>query len=127
MPPKPNVLVVEDEALIRLHLESILSELGCLVRIASDEEEAVAAIRLSSPDAAFLDLHLKSGTSEGIAALLKSRGVPLVLCSGSIGGSLPQVFEGPPIPPKPFGDEQVEAVLTEIGILGPGAPAVLTT
>jgi DNA-binding NtrC family response regulator len=57
-----RVLVVDDENLIRVWLESHLGDAGYQVTVAANAEAARAAFRDSPPDAAVLDLKLPDGT-----------------------------------------------------------------
>ena len=57
-----RILVVEDEILIALELESLLQEAGHdVVGVATSCEEALAMARDLSPDLAFVDIHLTDG------------------------------------------------------------------
>ncbi len=57
-----RILVVEDEALIALELESLLDELGhIIVGIAGTSAEAIAMGRSTAPDVALVDIHLVDG------------------------------------------------------------------
>jgi DNA-binding NtrC family response regulator len=59
---KHNVLVVDDEHLIRVWLESHLEESGYAVTVAEDAASARAAFAESHPDAVLLDLRLPDGS-----------------------------------------------------------------
>ncbi|MFC4170465.1 response regulator [Microvirga sp. GCM10011540] len=57
-----RILVVEDEILIALELESLLQDLGHdVIGIAASCEEAVAMGKNLAPDLAFVDIHLSDG------------------------------------------------------------------
>ncbi len=57
-----RILIVEDEFLIALELESLLQDLGHdVVGIAASSQEAVALGRELKPDLAFVDIHLADG------------------------------------------------------------------
>lgn len=57
-----RILVVEDEILIALELESLLQEAGHdVVGIATSCEEALTMARDLAPDLAFVDIHLTDG------------------------------------------------------------------
>jgi DNA-binding response OmpR family regulator len=57
-----RILVVEDEILIALELESLLQDAGHdVVGIAACHEDALTIARELSPDLAFVDIHLADG------------------------------------------------------------------
>ena len=59
-----RVLIVEDEALIALHLEQLVIEAGHrVIGIAFDPEEAKAIISGERPDFALIDMNLRNGAS----------------------------------------------------------------
>ena len=81
-----RVLIVEDELLIAMELESILRELGQeVIGLATDAEQALSIAKSASPDLAFIDVHLHDGRSgPRIAAELTSAGKSLaVFVTGS--------------------------------------------
>lgn len=66
-PPKPRVLIAEDEALIRMDLAEILQEQGYeVVAQAADGQEAIDLARTEKPDLIVLDI--KMPRVDGIAA-----------------------------------------------------------
>jgi AmiR/NasT family two-component response regulator len=66
-PPRPRVVIAEDEALIRLDLKETLDELGYeVVGEAGDGEQAVALARELRPDLVILDV--KMPVLDGISA-----------------------------------------------------------
>ncbi len=82
-----RILIVEDEALIALHLEQIVLDAGHrVVGIAFDPEEAKEIVRKERPDLAFVDMRLRNGTSGlDVARYLREQyDVPSVLVSGNL-------------------------------------------
>jgi len=82
-----RILIVEDEALIALHLEQIVLDAGHrVVGIAFDPEEAKEIVQKELPDLAFVDMRLRNGTSGlEVARYLRERyDVPSVLVSGNL-------------------------------------------
>lgn len=79
-----RVLVVEDEPLIAMHVEDVLTGLGCdVVGTASNTSQAMAILGAKPIDVAVLDINLGSNeTSYPIADALEERRVPFVLLSG---------------------------------------------
>lgn len=58
MPPKPHVLIVDDEPGIRCALTMRLRSVGCEVDSVSLGEEALASAKQSTPDLILLDVNL---------------------------------------------------------------------
>lgn len=77
--PAATVLVIEDEALVAMHLESCLKEFGYLVYCASSGEEALELAARHRPQLALTDIRL-AGAMDGIAtaAQLRQLGIPAV-------------------------------------------------
>jgi two-component system, response regulator PdtaR len=92
-----RVLIVEDEALIALHLEQLVLEAGHrVIGIAFDPEEAQAIARTERPDFAFVDMRLRGGTSGLDVArhLRKEYNVPSILVSGNLDDTNMQAAAG---------------------------------
>jgi two-component system, response regulator PdtaR len=81
-----RILIIEDEPIIAMLFEELLTELGYdVVGIADTEADAVAAALTHKPDLMFVDAHLGKGS--GIAAvenILRSRFIPHVFTTGDI-------------------------------------------
>jgi DNA-binding response OmpR family regulator len=77
------VLVVEDEILVAMELDSVLRAQECTVLgPAATVDRAVALIGEGRPDAALLDLNLSGQSALPVAAALNAQGVPFVVVSG---------------------------------------------
>lgn len=84
MPSAKTLLIVEDEILPAMALESGLKEAGYMVMdLTSRPEEALAAARTRKPDLALVNIQLY-GRNDGIALAvdLKALGVPVLFISG---------------------------------------------
>lgn len=82
-----RVLIIEDEALIALHLEQLVAEAGHrVIGIAFDPEEAKKIARTERPDFAFVDMRLRGGSSglEVARYLREKYNVPSILVSGNL-------------------------------------------
>jgi CheY-like chemotaxis protein len=77
-----RILLVEDDPLIRLDLETSLAELGAIVTAASNVASAFAALSVAMPDIAVLDFELGPETSEPVAEVVQARDVPFLYLSG---------------------------------------------
>jgi CheY-like chemotaxis protein len=77
------VLIVEDEVLVAMELESLLAEEGChVVGPAPTVKKALALLDQQRPDAAILDVNLDGEDAAPVAAALSARGVPFLLATG---------------------------------------------
>lgn len=110
----PNdVLIVEDDALIAMDLETLSTELGVSrVRIAARAADALAMIAEHAPEFALLDIGLDAGTSFEVADRLDTLRIPYAFVTGYPADiALANRFRDKPIVSKPFLREQLEAVL----------------
>jgi CheY-like chemotaxis protein len=78
-----RILVVEDEFLLAMELESLLERHGSIVLgPVSSVDQALAALEAEQPEIALLDVNLKGQRATPVAAALRQRGVPFVLITG---------------------------------------------
>jgi DNA-binding NtrC family response regulator len=78
-----RVLIVEDEMLVAMELESLLEEQGCdVVGPAPTVARALALLDRERPDAAILDVNLDGQTAIPVAAALNAQGIPFLLATG---------------------------------------------
>ena len=114
-----RVLVVEDESLVAMLLETILEDMGCTpVGPVSnvDEGEAIARDTVDL-DAALLDVNLAGRQVFPVAAVLKARGVPFVFSTGYGESGLPDEWRGNPTIQKPFTEAAVrDALMQALGV-----------
>ena len=86
-----RILVVEDELMIRMLLEDMLSELGNTVAAeAAGIEEALEATNNADFDLAILDADLKGQPALPVADVLVTRGTPFVFATGY--GEVPEPY-----------------------------------
>ena len=78
-----RVMIVEDEMLVAMEMESLLADQGCaVVGPAATVDRALALLAQEKPEAAILDVNLDGTTAAPVAAALKAQGVPFVLATG---------------------------------------------
>lgn len=107
-----SVLVVEDEPIVSLLVESMLMDLGCKdVRYASSVEEALDMLAQGSPDAAVLDVNLAGETGYPIARQLAAAEVPFVFATGYGAGGIHPDWAGRPVVQKPFRRDMLASAL----------------
>ena len=79
----PRILVVEDELMIVLMLESLFLEAGFEVAdVATKVEAALAFVEAGAFDVAILDANLAGVSSAPVAVALTARSVPFLVVSG---------------------------------------------
>ena len=104
------MLVVEDNMLISMDIESILLDLGAdHVAIAKSVAEAEEEIAAGKVKLAILDVSLGSETSEGLADTLAAAGTPFLFSTGygEATGFLTR-FSDVPVLRKPFNSRQLQ-------------------
>jgi CheY-like chemotaxis protein len=110
-----RVLVVEDEMLVAMLLEDMLTDFGCsVVGPAGDIEEAMDFAARGEIDAALLDLNLSGRPVFPVADALKARGVPFVFASGYGESGLSESHRGAVVLQKPFRQADLERALTQL-------------
>ncbi len=110
-----RVLLVEDEALVAMLLETILEDMGCVpVGPAGTVEEGLAMVADPAPlDAALLDVNVAGRQVFPIAEALRARGVPFVFSTGYGESGLPDEWRGHPTVQKPFTESAIRAALMQ--------------
>ena len=108
-----SVLVVEDEALVALNLEDMLSDLGHSVAGAAMRiEQALAMIEAGcAADVAILDVNLAGKPVFPVAERLADLGIPLVFATGYGRSGLPPEWQSRQVLQKPYTMEQVDGCL----------------
>jgi CheY-like chemotaxis protein len=117
-----RILVVEDNYLIGMMVANTLTGAGASVTgpIAT-RDEAVPVAHVEALDGAVLDVNLRGELSEGVAAELRSRGIPFILATG-YGNQLERRWGERAVVTKPFTEEQLLEALTA-ALTIPEAPA----
>ena len=104
-----SVLVVEDELLVALDIESILGEAGFIViGPASSAGEALALLASTEPDAALIDANLSGEPITDVAEALTRRAIPFAYVTGYGRESLPADYQAA-IVTKPFDADRLLA------------------
>jgi CheY-like chemotaxis protein/tRNA A-37 threonylcarbamoyl transferase component Bud32 len=80
-----NVLVVDDNAIVRRHLKGLLERDGCVVCEAADGQQALELVETRAFDVMFLDLGMPTLDGAGVLAALGERKkvIPTVLITSS--------------------------------------------
>jgi CheY-like chemotaxis protein len=108
-----RILVVEDESLVAMLLETILEDMGCVPvgPIGTVNEALRVATDDPALDAALLDVNVAGHEVFPVAAALRARGVPFVFSTGYGEGGLPNEWRGQATLQKPFTENAVQEAL----------------
>lgn len=110
-----RVLVVEDEMMVSMLIEDMLSDLGCVVvGPASRLEEAIELARTAELDCAVLDVNLGGQPIFPLADLLREKGAPFAFATGYGDAGLRDVDRGSPVLQKPFREGDLARILGEL-------------
>ncbi|MGO4523876.1 response regulator [Microvirga sp. 2MCAF35] len=112
-----RILIVEDEILIALELESLLQDLGHeVVGMAASSEEALALGQRLRPDLAFVDVHLADGpTGVDVARSLSSNHRVTVVFMTANAKRIPEDFAGAwGVIAKPYTERGVREALSYV-------------
>ena len=116
-----RILIVEDESLVAMLLETILEDMGCVtVGPISNIEDALTLLsgdEAGTLDGALLDVNVAGREVFPVAEVLKARGVPFVFSTGYGQGGLPDEWRNQATIQKPFTEAAVEqALMTALGV-----------
>ena len=105
-----RVLVVEDEAMVSMMLENLLTDAGCIViGPTGTTKAALALIEQETIHCAILDVKLMDGVSVPVAEALAARGIPFVVATAY--DVIPPGYNGARVLRKLFKpDEVIEAI-----------------
>ena len=91
MPPEPldmapttDILIIEDDAIVREALAEWLEAAGYGVRKAADGSAGLAAVKFAAPALVVTDIHMPGTCGDIVIAELKQRypGIPVIAISG---------------------------------------------
>ncbi|UAL10520.1 HWE histidine kinase domain-containing protein [Caulobacter segnis] len=107
-----TMLVLEDNMIIALDLEDMLTRLGVKqVTVASSVGQAMDALAEALPPFAILDVNLGQETSFPVAEALQAAGVPFAFGTGfGDSAAFPDRFRDAPVLQKPYSAESVAAL-----------------
>jgi two-component system, response regulator PdtaR len=108
-----RLLIVEDELLIALELQSIVEQLGgTVVGPAGSVEDALQFLSETTPNAALLDVTLRDGRVTPVAQACRDRSVPFALVTGYGRLELEEpLLQSAPRVRKPFDSRAIHKVL----------------
>lgn len=108
-----RILVVEDEALVAMLLETMLEDMGFSPVGPVGDIDTALEVLADDPllDGALLDVNVAGREVFPVAAALKARGVPFVFSTGYGEGGLPEEWRGQATIQKPFTEDAVRTAL----------------
>ena len=111
-----RVLVIEDESLVAMLLETILDDMGCAVvgPESNIDDGLISATTEGALDAALLDVNVAGREVFPVAEALKARGVPFVFSTGYGEAGLPDEWRGRPTLNKPFTEDAVQTAIRAV-------------
>src|SRR5262252_6818631 len=116
-----RILVIEDEPLVSMEIESNLANAGCeIVGPAATLERAKSLVETADYDAALVDVNLKGQPVDELATLLTKKNRPFAFVTGYGRDALPSGFRGAVILGKPFSADQLLAT-TEVLLYQPAS------
>ncbi len=121
-----KVLIIEDEPLISLQLEELVTGMGNeVVGIATTHEEAVELFNMTRPSLVLADIQLADGSSgiDAVNEILEHFPVPVIFITAFperlLTGERPEPTY---LITKPFSDDFVRAVIGQVMFFGSTAP-----
>ena len=107
-----RILIVEDEPLIALDLETaIVDHQGAVVGPVDTIVGALQLIDAQDIQGAIIDLRLKNALAAPVAERLVARGIPFIIHSGQADSTLTRVWTTARVIPKPAPPEVVISAL----------------
>jgi DNA-binding NtrC family response regulator len=124
----PRCLIVEDQVLIAMSIETYLEEAGVAVQTAASIAEARAWLEANTANIAIVDFMLKDGPATELAGELNRRVIPFVIYSGyPPRPSMPSELQGVPWLEKPTSrDDLLKVVLKILMAVSGQAPSAPT-
>jgi DNA-binding response OmpR family regulator len=106
-----TILILEDEPIIGLALEDMLSLQGAVVLHASRIQEACDLIAQERVDSAVLDVNVHGALSYPVARILAERQIPFIFATGYGDRSHPPEFADVPTVAKPYSADDIRKAL----------------
>ena len=110
-----RILVIEDESLVAMLLETVLEDLGCEVvgPESNIDDGLVVATEAEGLDAALLDVNVAGREVFPVAEALLARKIPVVFSTGYGESGLPPHWRGRPTVQKPFTEATIRDALIQ--------------
>lgn len=110
-----RVLVVEDEMMVAMLIEDMMSDMGCaVIGPAARLDEALDLARAGAFDCAVLDVNVGGQPIFPVADLLREQGKPFAFATGYGDAGLRDADKGTPVLQKPFREGDLARVLGDL-------------
>lgn len=110
-----HILVVEDEMLVLMTIESMLADLGCeSIAAAATAAKAIELTKSQVFDLAMLDLNLDGHQSYAVADKLAALGVPFVFSTGYGSDGVSEDYRDRPVLRKPYQADVMARILGDL-------------
>ena len=111
-----RILVLEDDPMISLHLETMVTQLvDAEVVVSQSTAEANRVLRDGVIDFAFLDVDVLDGTTYAFASALSDRSIPFAFLSASKQEHVPPALRAVPFVTKPYTPGDIADLLHAAG------------
>ena len=122
-----RILLVEDEPLVAMEMESELTSQGLeVIGPATNLESAIQMIAGHTFEAALVDANLGGKSVEEVAAALAQKGVPFAFATGYGREALPTAFRNAALLSKPFDPDSLISVVSKL-LSEPDVPSNVLT
>lgn len=113
--PTKRVLIVEDEVLLAMDLEEMLTDIGhTVVGQATRVGKAIKLAREIDLDFAVLDINVAGTMSFPVADILRERGIPFAFATGYGVDGRRDGYRGLPVLQKPYAQGDLERIISEV-------------
>jgi CheY-like chemotaxis protein len=111
-PRSASVLLVEDEALLRMMIVDMVEELGhIVVAEAGNIREATALAQTADFEIAILDINVGGERIDPVAEIIADRQLPFIFASGYGAAGPAEKFRKRPVLQKPFLIERLRSAI----------------
>lgn len=110
-----RVLIVEDEGMVAMLLEDMLTDFGHdVVAIAGQMDRAAQLIAEIEADLVILDVNLNGEQTYSLAETLASQGVPFIFATGYGSAGLIEQWKSAPVLQKPYQAQDLERAIRRV-------------
>lgn len=110
-----RLLLVEDEALVAMLVQDIISDAGAIVVCAAPNvDAAISVLDTESVDGAILDVNLSGELVDPVADELIARNIPFMFLTGYGRSGISDRFPDAIVVTKPFEDAQLLAAVNNV-------------
>jgi CheY-like chemotaxis protein len=117
-----RILLVEDEMMLAMMLEDMLTDLGYRVVLAGRIAKAVQLAASEAIDGAILDMNVAGESVYPVAQELRTRGIPFIFATGYGPQGVDPRYQSSPVLTKPYHVTDLKRVAAAtFGLVGGGS------